>query len=584
MPGERRWHGSCDVRPETVHLPGGVPSFLMTSPRRNDAGARPPSLRGRLRRRGLLPLLGAGLAVSAAAAACGSSSANDDGSGIPVPGDYAGNGGSCEGNTSGGSLAGFDAGVDALPPETDTTSYGAPVATGKYVWIANPSSGRVAYIDATTLQIKLVEAGDGPTYLAAVPDPTDDVAIVLNVLSLDATVLRASASGLTATTLPVPGSGNTWAVSADGHWAIAWTDARRITNPDPVEGYQDIAVLDLTPGSESSVDLTVGYRPVGVGFDTAGGHAYAVTQDGVSVVTLGQPPAVTKNIPLTSNLVDAGATPQVAITQDGAYALVRTDGLSSIDVVSLADGTPTTVPLPAPPTDLALSADGKTAVAVVRDTSQAALLPIPGIVADPSSLTLVTADALIGSVTLASQSSIGFFYTNALPDPVLTVIDTGAAMPVASSILLRAPVFGVFPSPDAGNVVVLHDALTSIGSQFVAAASLVPVALGLPPKIIGLTAPPISVAVAPDGAHALIAAGDDGTGIYELVVASMPSLDVQILPLASLPIAAGVVAGANRGYVAQTYPDGRITFIDFATGEARTLTGFELATEVVDDP
>jgi hypothetical protein len=556
----------------------------MTYPRRNDAGARPArSPRGRLRRRGILPLLGAALALSAVAAACGSSSDSDNG-GVPGFDNNSGNGCSTAAGTGGGSLPNFDGGVDALPPETDTTSYGAPVATGKYVWIANPSSGRVAYIDATTLQIKLVEAGDGPTYLAAVPDPTDDVAVVLNVLSLDATVLRASASGLTATTLPVPGSGNAWAVSADGHWAIAWTDARQITNPDPVQGYQDIAVLDLTPGKESSVDLTVGYRPVGVGFDTAGGHAYAVTQDGVSVVTLGPAPAVTKNIALTSNLVDAGATPQVAITQDGAYALVRTDGLSSIDVVSLADGTPTTVPLPAPPTDLALSADGKTAVAVVRDTSQAALLPIPGIAADPSSLTLVTADAIIGSVTLASQSSVGFFYTNALPDPVLTVIDTGAATPTANSILLRAPVFGVFPSPDASNVVVLHDALTSIGSQFVAAVSLVPVALGLPPKIVGLTAPPISVAVAPDGAHALIAAGDDGTGVYELVVASMPSLDVQTIELASLPIAAGVVAGANRGYVAQTYPDGRITFVDFATGQARTLTGFELATEVVDNP
>jgi hypothetical protein len=52
--------------------------------------------------------------------------------------------------------------------------------------------------------------------------------------------------------------------------------------------------------------------------------------------------------------------------------------------------------------------------------------------------------------------------------------------------------------------------------------------------------------------------------------------------LASPPVAVGVVDGANRAYVAQNHPDGRITFIDLTSGEARTLTGFELAARVVD--
>ncbi len=62
----------------------------------------------------------------------------------------------------------------------------------------------------------------------------------------------------------------------------------------------------------------------------------------------------------------------------------------------------------------------------------------------------------------------------------------------------------------------------------------------------------------------------------------MPSLTVDSSPLATRPIAAGIVAGAGRGFVAQEHPDGRITFVDFDDGEARTLTGFELAGEVVD--
>ena len=55
-----------------------------------------------------------------------------------------------------------------------------------------------------------------------------------------------------------------------------------------------------------------------------------------------------------------------------------------------------------------------------------------------------------------------------------------------------------------------------------------------------------------------------------------PTLEVQHFPLASPPLTAGVVAAAETGYVAQKHPEGRITFVTLADGEARTLTGFEL--------
>jgi hypothetical protein len=62
----------------------------------------------------------------------------------------------------------------------------------------------------------------------------------------------------------------------------------------------------------------------------------------------------------------------------------------------------------------------------------------------------------------------------------------------------------------------------------------------------------------------------------------MPSLSVQKLTLASMPIAAGIVPAVGKGFVAQKHPDGRITFVGLASGQARTITGFELATQVVD--
>lgn len=537
-------------------------------------GAPPPEPRGH---RVMASFLLAGLGCAALVAACGSGS-NDNGPGSAGGGSTVGSGG---GVTSGPATTGGP--VDAgLPPEKEVeSSYGAPVATGKYVWVANPSSGRVAYIDAVTLEIKLVDAGNGPTYVAPVPDATDDVALVLNVLSSDATLLRASSSGLTAVSIPVPSSGNGWSVSANGRWAVAWTNSRAVKSPDPVEGYQDITVLDLTLGAEKSTELTVGYRPFSITFDAKSGRAFAVTEDGVSVVALDAPqgPAVIKNIAYSNP--PPAIVPEVSITPDGAYALLRSDQ-PSVGVLSLEDGVRVDVALPGVPTDLDLSADGTSAVAVIRDTSQVALMPVPGIFSAPNSLALVTINATIGSTALAAASSNAFFYTNAVSSPLLAVLDTLEAPPDPRVIKLRAPILAVFPTPDGSHALVLHDALVEAGSQYPAAFSVAPIALDLPPKIVGLDAPVISIAVAPDGAHGLIATGDLATGIYQLVVASMPSLSVQKLPLASLPIAAGIVAGANRGFVAQKHPDGRITFVNLKTGDARTLTGFELGTQVVD--
>ena len=69
-------------------------------------------------------------------------------------------------------------------------------------------------------------------------------------------------------------------------------------------------------------------------------------------------------------------------------------------------------------------------------------------------------------------------------------------------------------------------------------------------------------------------------GVYLIGLAN---LEQNFVPLSAepLPGATGIVPGAGRAFVAQRHPEGRITFIDLATGQARTLSGFELAARVV---
>jgi hypothetical protein len=521
----------------------------------------------------MLPLGGVGLLV-VAMTACGDSAASSMTAGESEP------------RSPGGDSSGAPADDAGVPAEREVESYyQAPVATGKYVWVANPKSGRVAYINAETLDVRTVEAGNGPTYLAVVPAQTADTTIVLNVLSDDATLLRADGANVTARTFKTAHAMNSWAMSPDGRWAIAWTDARKTTAlADKTQGFQDLTVIDLTAQVAPQV-LAVGYRPVTVGFDGQSRRGYAVTQDGIAVVDLfaaAGAPRVAKNVALSDDPLDDPGTRDVSVTPDGAYALVRRDNRSDVTVVALESGTRTTVTLPGPVTDLDLSPKGDRAVAVIRQTATIALLPVPGIATSPAAFTTATVTGeTIGSVSLAATGDTGVLYTNAVPSERITVLGLASGTPAFRTIRLYSPVLGVFLTPDAAHAVVLHDAPAPPSTK-AGAFSLVPIATTLPAKIVGTDAPPNAVALSPTSDRAVITERDDKKKIFGVYLAKLPELAVVRYPLASPPIAAGVVGGARRAYVAQQHPDGRITFLDLDSGLARTLTGFELAARIVD--
>ena len=634
-----------------------------------------------------------GAAVLAAVAAisvtgCSTGSLNGSESLAPGSASNTGSGGGAPGagaNAGGGGSATIPSGdASALPPETKVESnYQSPVATGNVVWIANPTSGRVAYIDSKTFAVKTEPAGDGPTFLAAIPDPDPthqpphDLAVVLNVVSHDATLfaLTPPVTGsdidgqLTKTIEPSTPYANVWAISKSGRWAIAWTNTNLVASPDPIQGYDRVEVLDVT-GARPPTALSVGFAPVQMVFSGDESHAYAVTSDGITVIdlTTGSVPLVTQSYPLgapspvgapdasqedgptdaatqdagpldgaqndgaqNDGAQDDGAqddgaqddgaqddsaqdasdgggpavvpgaapamvgsgTPDVSFSPDATYALVRQDGVQSITVISLADGKATLVSLPDFPTDLTMSPTGTFAVAVLRDTSTVAILPIPGIASDPASFTTTAIPGeTIGRAIVTSQGQTALLFTTAAAVDRLTVL-TFAPAPSYRTITLHAPVLAVFPTDDARNAIVLHS--LPPGSIDQGAFSVVPIATNLPAAIEPLSAPPIAVALTND--RALVTISNEATAQYAVYVAAMPSLVSTEVPLASPPLAVGIVPGAPvgpvdagaaspaTGYVAQDYSEGRITFIDLSAdsdGGARTITGFELSAGIVE--
>jgi hypothetical protein len=550
------------------------------------------------------------LIVLAAWAVAGCSGAkSQSASGSPTPTGTGTGTGNNPGSSFDGGPGPGGSGGSGLPPEMEVeSSYEVPVATGSYIWVANPDSGRVAYVAAATLEVHTVEAGNAPTYMSAIPSATDDAVVVLNVLSQDATILRVARDGqLTKNTVSgVAAGANALTVSPSGRWVTAWTDARTVASDDPLAGHQAVTLIDLSAAPPTKTILSVGFRPVDVAYAADDSAAFAVTEDGVSVIDLSQsgPPRVTGNVALTTDPTEDADTRDVSITPNGRLAVVRREGSAAVGIVDLTSGTLGSINLSGAVTDVDLTADGQNAIAVVRDTAEVAVIPLAGGIPDPSVVQHVTiAGETVGSASIAADGKTVLLYTNAVAADRLTVL-TLAASPSYRVVKLHAPVLAVFASADAQNAVVFHSDSAAprpdggvvstdggaapvvdagVPSQIPSNAfSLVPLGANLPAEIEETDVPPQAVAISAEGDRVLITERDDAKKVYGVYVGQFPSLEIQKIGLASPPIAVGVLATANEGYIAQKNAEGRITFVAFDSGQARTLTGFEIGAGIVD--
>lgn len=593
-------------------------------------------------------------AALAALAACGMD-ASDKG--------FAAGGDPGSGNGSGTGGSSPDPGGQPQEPEPEQEvdqAFQVPVVSGRWVWTANPVSGAVALIDAKTFAVRTAPAGAGPSQLAALPTPAEggSRAVVINGVSQDATVLTADEDGAitTSESLPLHFGANAWAISPDGRFAIAWTNAAAAQNPDPSDGFQDITVLTLDD-EPSSKRLSVGYRPVRVFMDDDSRYAYFVTDAGIDVVDLLAPggPVVERELSLSANPARDTAKRDVNVTPDGAYAFVSRQGKSYVTVVDVAAGTFTDVPLPGVVTDLDLSADATLAVAIVQAMNPSAdlaagagasgqagesaesegggagveqgggggldagaggadgssggaagaggsgnppqgdarslvvLLPVASIFDDPKSFRSVAIGSeSFASVELTAGGATALLYQNGAPSSHLTLLGLDAEQPDLHRTLdLKLPIFSAVPTPDGEHALVLLKPPADAAKP--GAFAVAPIGRDLPAALQGTVAAtvpadlaaaqPAMVAVADE--HALVTVSD-GKDVHVAYLVRMPALTIDAIPLSSAPLrgASGIVPEVKRAFVAQQHPAGRITFIDLESGAERTLTGFELSSQV----
>jgi hypothetical protein len=527
-------------------------------------------------------LLLAGCSTSNSASASKGDAAN----GYP-PG--AGTGSSPGPMAPGGPLA-TDAGTadSSLPPEMEERrTFETPQAGARYVYVANPRRDTVAVIDSTSLAIRLAPTGDTPTYLATVPGK--DIAIVIDVGSRDATILRTEAGATRTSTVPVVPGANALSVAPDGTHVVAWYDSGAAGAGAGVSGsFQDVSVITLG-ATDQALAFSVGFRPSEVTFASDGSAAFVTTDDGVSILRFAEltTPRVAPLVRVDDGAGDAAR--DVSVTPDGHFALSRREGATQIQVVDLATRASTIVELGSPVTDLDLAPAADFALAVLRDAQTVVQIPLPAGLADSTVHRTTTLDGeAVGSAAITPDGRTAVLYTTAAPVARLVILnlDTQAVLPVR----LRKGVRAFVMAPDGRTALVVHTKAAGspqapgLDTDAIIARSygytVVDLASGFA-KLQLTTAPVGDLAITPDSTRAFLLLRDDAASIRLAQRIHLGSFIVDDFPLGSPPLSLAALVDSTRIFVSQLHPEGRISFIQWETGATESVTGFELNGRIV---
>lgn len=495
------------------------------------------------------------------------------------------------GDTSGGwstpdvPVQGTDAAVAKpdLPPEQEKEGeFGAPESSQNYVYIPATGDDRVVRVSGQTLSVRLIEVGDQPTVLKVVPG--QDAAVVIDAGSHEVAIVRSTEKEDQVLFVPVLPNCNALAIDPKGQFAVVYYDHGRAKPGDPVGSFQALSVVLLQPGQEKALGISVGFRVRSVHFTPDGKVALVVTDDGVSVLKLTelQDGSIVAPVPVSKNPLDKPSEREVLTTVDATWAVVRSSGKTAVAAVHLPSKQIVEVELGSVPTDLDLLPDGSGALAVLRDTKEVALVPLPGQV----TATLQAQFASMGELTaglarVTDDGKSAVLYTSVAGIEQVAVLDLKGG--VVQPVLLRKTVEDVLVVPGTRKAVLLHKPGAGPGGsdateKFVDDSegyTLFDLDSGFT-KLVLTPVKPAEIGLSEDPRKAWFLLRDPGGVGHAVQEADLQTFQTKDHPLGSPPEHVRFLAKAKQVAVTQTHPSGRITFVHTQTGLAKTVTGFEL--------
>jgi DNA-binding beta-propeller fold protein YncE len=458
-----------------------------------------------------------------------------------------------------------------------------PAETDVFVFIANPENDSVTRVNVNTLEVRTTPVGDRPTSVAITPDW--QTAAVFN--QGDSSLSIINANTLDTTKIDVRPNMNRVVVSPGGRWAILWHDvgAERPDDPTPIgaTSYNELSLVDVLSGEH--FPLVIGFNAKAIRFTPDGSLALAVADANLATVDLRGDAPIASYLPIADPL-NPPIAEEVEVSPDGAYAFIRQRGTDSLTVVDLDARTVSSIPVPAGPTDLDLTADGEELVLVSREAAKISRFRVR----DPFDAAVVTdipGGTQLGSILL-SRTGDAVLFTNASDLGRYATWDL-----LADQITLHPlpkPAASMARTPDGGALLVVHDQADnddgSTPPQYQGKSGMSLIDLDdQRTNTLALEAPISGYANANNGTRgyailqgrSVLEVLDYTTLLHTELVLRSPTVFVGVLP--DLDPTDGDEPSA---WTNQDHPLGRITFYDPDVDRPSTITGFELNGQIED--
>lgn len=288
-------------------------------------------------------------------------------------------------------------------------------------------------------------------------------------------------------------------------------------------------------------------------------------------------------------LVTTGKPVNVSVTKAGDYAIARRDSSAALLLVDLRAKTVSTLLMSSQVTDLDLvdSPAGPQAFAVLRSESALVRIDIPAGFTDASHRKRwLFTGSLIGSATISAKGTYALLYTTAIASKDLAIFDLVHEQVLAAPEIHKT-IRAVAIAPDEQTALVLHSRTTpsSSSSNPPSAQDLVDQSYGYTmvqlatgfSKLQLTAADPSSFAITPDSSNVFLLLRDDKASVRVAEGMDLSSFIPQDFPLGSPPTSiAALSPESHKVFVGQMYTDGRISFINWSTGDVQTVTGFAL--------
>ncbi len=464
-------------------------------------------------------------------------------------------------------------------PQQISYQLSSPAATNKYVFVANTTNNTVAKINESTLAITSIPVGLMPTMVDVTPD--NNTAVVFN--SGDYSVSLIDISTDTVTTLPVDTYDNSMVLSPSGNAAITYFDPSISSTlaANPTRNFNEISIVNIT-GSTSTL-VNVGYLPYMIAFTPDGSKAIAVTTSMLGVIDLNNGYSVTR-YQLVNPLLQQIVPASLKLTSDGRFALAVIQNSSDVVIQDIINGNQTVLALGPTVTDIALTTDSSMAIAVNEGNGSLSYITL-----STFSVTTQYTGLDINHIAVSPDGRDAMLYTNSPTTTtsageivyVLTFTDGSIqSYPVIKAVnsVIMAP---FTTSTGISSAIIVHTGPGGSSSDPVQQFFYNHYAVTMFNMATGVSTP-----VALVSAPSLFAVSSDGIYGY----AMMPDTDaVAILDFAtqlstgayvpSTPTFIGVMPGTHTAYIGETYPLGRLSFIEpDSSTPLSTITGFELMT------